>query len=163
MLYSIQSWPDTPQISQYTIFVVILHGFFLLLFLQVLIVKSILMTVQVTLVSMGSVWMALIVTVVSAHQDSQVTNAHFVRRSLLQSHHFGKRVSKRKSCFRCFIFLYLFEGQTFVSLLLWPNFLLIVLPKIVSMKLFIRQGFQTTCCIYLKSISCQTMCFCHCT
>lgn len=38
---------------------------------QVLIVKSILMTVQVTLVSMGSVWMALIVTVVSAHQDSQ--------------------------------------------------------------------------------------------
>lgn len=31
------------------------------------------MTVQVTLVSTESVWMALIVTVVSAHQDSQVT------------------------------------------------------------------------------------------
>lgn len=38
---------------------------------QVLIVKSILMTVQVILVSMESVWMVLIVTVVSAHQDSQ--------------------------------------------------------------------------------------------
>lgn len=38
---------------------------------QVLIVKSILMTVQVTRVSMESVWMALIVTTVSAHQDSQ--------------------------------------------------------------------------------------------
>ena len=34
--------------------------------------KSILMTVQVTRVSMESVWMALIVTAVSAHQDSQV-------------------------------------------------------------------------------------------
>lgn len=38
---------------------------------QVLIVKSILMTVQVTLVSTESVWMALIVIVVSAHRDSQ--------------------------------------------------------------------------------------------
>lgn len=38
---------------------------------QGLIVKLILMTVQVTLVSMESVWMALIATVVSAHQDSQ--------------------------------------------------------------------------------------------
>lgn len=35
--------------------------------------KSILMTVQVTLVSTESVWMALIVIVVSAHRDSQVT------------------------------------------------------------------------------------------
>lgn len=38
---------------------------------QVLIAKSILMTVQVTLVPMEPAWMALIVTVVSAHQDSQ--------------------------------------------------------------------------------------------
>lgn len=42
---------------------------------QVLIVKSILMTVQVTLVSTESVWMALIVTVVSAHQVSQGRDA----------------------------------------------------------------------------------------
>lgn len=38
---------------------------------QVLIVKSILTTVQVTLVSMACAWMELIVTAVSAHQASQ--------------------------------------------------------------------------------------------
>ena len=70
----------------------ILHGFSLLSFLQVLIVKSILMTVQVTRVSMESVWMALIVTAVFAHQDSQVM-VLFVGR-LLQPPHFGKRASK---------------------------------------------------------------------
>lgn len=52
--------------------VLILHGFSLLSSLQVLIVKSILTTVQVALVSMESVWMALIVTAASARQDSQV-------------------------------------------------------------------------------------------
>ena len=71
----------------------ILHGFSLLSSLQVLTVKSILMTVQVTHVSMESVWMALIVTAVFAHQDSQVM-VLFVGRLLLQPSHFGKRASK---------------------------------------------------------------------
>lgn len=39
--------------------------------LLVLIVKSILMTAQVTLVSTGSAWMVSIVTAVSVHRDSQ--------------------------------------------------------------------------------------------
>lgn len=50
--------------------------------------KSILMTVQVTLVSMESVWMALIVTAVSAHQDSQVML--LLVGTPPSPHHFGK-------------------------------------------------------------------------
>lgn len=67
------------------------------------------MTVQVALVSMGSVWMALIVTAASARQDSQVTLL-FVGCLLLQPHHFGKRASKEKVLFKYFLFLCLLES-----------------------------------------------------
>lgn len=87
------------------------------------------MTVQVTLVSMESVWMELIVTVVSAHQDSQVMLL-FVGRFHLQSHYFGKRASEGTLLLKCFLFLCLLEDQAFVSVLLWPSFLLTGLPKL---------------------------------
>lgn len=97
--------------------------------LQVLIVKSILMIVQVTLVSMESVWMELIVIVVPAHQDSQVMLL-FVGRFHFQSHYFGKRASKVTLLLKCLPFLCILEDQMFVSVFLWPSFLLTSLPKL---------------------------------
>lgn len=69
--------------------------------------KSISMTVLATLVSMELVWMASIVTVVSACQDSQVM-LH-----ALQPHHFGEMGHLRENYFSnvsCFLFcLEIFE------------------------------------------------------
>lgn len=68
--------------------------------LQGLIVKLILMTVLATLVSMEPVWMASIVTVVSALQDSQVMLLCWGW-EFLQLQHLGKVAWKGKLLFKC--------------------------------------------------------------